>query len=201
MHVAVIAVGRHRAFVGGPEPRRRVHALIHILFLDVDMAVDVDDADIAVDMWSDAADIGEAEAMVAAADDGKYTRRVDMRDGLGDLVEGLLDIAGNDEDVAGVAKIELLIDVDAAVEPIAVIERRDAPHRLRAKAGAGAVGGGGIERRADEGRLEVADLADVLAIGRLHEGVDAGEGRLMAAAEQRDVAIDDGVGGFKSELQ
>ena len=41
-----------------------------------------------------------------------------------------------------------------------------------------------VEGRADEGRFEIADLADVLAVGRLHEGVDAGEGRLMAAGEE-----------------
>ena len=124
-----------------------------------------------------------------------------MRHRLGHLVEGLLDIAGDDEDVAGVAEIELLVDVDAAVEPISVIERRDAPHRLRAEARARPVGRRRIERRADKGCLEVADLADVLAIGRLHEGVDAGEGRLMAAAEQRDVAVDDRVGRFEPELE
>src|SRR6185437_6859104 len=95
----------------------------------------------------------------------------------------------------------LLVDVDAAVEPIAVVERRDAPHRLRAEARARPVGGRRIERRADEGSFELADLADVLAIGRLHEGVDAGESRLVAAAEQRDVAVDDRVGGFEAELQ
>ena len=142
MHVAVIAMRGDGAFMRGPEPRRRVHPLIHILLLDIDVAVDMDDADIAVDMRRDPAHIGKAEAVVAAADDGKHACGVDMRHGLGHLVEGLLDIAGDDEDVAGVAKIELLVDIDAAVEPIAVVKRRDAPHRLRAEARARPVGGG-----------------------------------------------------------
>ena len=47
------------------------------------------------------------------------------------LVEGLFDVAGNDKDVARVAEIELLVDIDAAVKPVAVVERRDAAHGLR----------------------------------------------------------------------
>ena len=62
------------AFMGGPEPGRRVHPLIHILLLDIDVAIDMDDADIAVDMRRDAAHIGKAEAVVAAADDGEHAR-------------------------------------------------------------------------------------------------------------------------------
>ena len=65
-----------------------------------------------------------------------------MRDGLGHLVESLLDIAGNDEDVAGIAKIELLENIDATVEPVAVVERGDAPHRLRSEPRSRTVGGG-----------------------------------------------------------
>jgi hypothetical protein len=195
------AMGVVGALVRRPEPRRGVHPLIHILFLDIDMAVDMDDADIAVDMRSDAAHIGEAQAVVAAADDRKHARGKDMGNRLGDLVEGLFDVAGDDENVAGIAQVEFLVDVDAAVEPVAVIERRDAPHRLRSKARSGPISGRRIERRADKGRLEVADLADVLAIGGLHEGIDAGKGRLMAAAEQRDVAVDHRTGGFESELK
>src|SRR4029450_8794180 len=111
------------------------------------------------------------------------------------------DIAGNDEDVAGIAKIELLENIDAAVEPVAVVERGDAPHRLRPEPRSRTIGGGRVEGRTDKGRFEIADLADVLAVGRLHEGVDAGEGRLMAAAEEGDIAIDDGGGGFEAEPQ
>jgi hypothetical protein len=41
----------------------------------------------------------------------------------------------------------------------------------------------------------------VFAVGRLHECVDAREGGLMAAAEQRDVAIDDRVCGIEPKFQ
>ena len=140
MHVAVIAMRGDRALMRGPEPGSRVHPLVHILLLDIDVAVDMDDADIAVDMRRDPADIGKAEAVVAAADDGKHAGGVDVRHSLGHLVEGLLDIAGDDEDVAGVAEIELFVNIDAAIEPISVIERGDAPHRLRAEARSRPVG-------------------------------------------------------------
>jgi hypothetical protein len=142
MHVAVIAMCGDGALMRGPEPGRRVHPLIHILLLDIDVAVDMDDADIAVDIRRDPAHVGKAEAVVAAADDREHAGGVDMRHSLGHLVEGLLDVAWDDEDVASVAEIELLEDVDAAVEPVAVVERGDAPHRLRAEARAWPVGGG-----------------------------------------------------------
>src|SRR5213593_5235955 len=87
MHMAVVAMGRHGSFVRSPEPWSGMHSLIHILFLDIDMAVDVNDADIAIDMRGDPTDIGKAQAMVAAADDGEHARRVNVRDGFCDLIE------------------------------------------------------------------------------------------------------------------
>jgi hypothetical protein len=52
-----------------------------------------------------------------------------------------------------------------------------------------------------QGGLVVPDFANVLAIRCLHEGVDAGEGRLMPAAEQRNIAVDHRVCRFKSEFE
>src|SRR5262245_151482 len=201
MTMAVVAMRGEGAFMRGPEPWRRVHPLIHILLLDIDVAVDMDDADIAVDMRCDPTHVRKAEAMVAATDDGEHACGINVRHGLGYLVEGLLDIAGYDEDVARVAEVELIVDINAAVEPMRMREWRGAPHRRGAEARAGAVGRCRIEGGADKGSFVVADLADVLAEGRLHEGVDAGEGGLMAAAEQRDVAVDHRVGGFKTEFE
>jgi hypothetical protein len=121
-----------------------------------------------------------------------------VRDRLGDLVESLLDVAGNHEDVADVAEIELLVDVDRAIDRIAVIERGDAPHRLRSEARARPEGGRGVEGHADEGCLVSADPAHVLAVGRFHEGVDAGEGGLMASAEAGDGPVGHRPRGFEA---
>src|SRR5690348_10312373 len=114
------------ALMRGPEPRRRVHALIHILLLDIDVTLDVNDAHVTVDVRGDAAYVREAQAVIAAADDGKYSGRIDMRDGLRHLIEGLLDIAGDDKNIAGVTQIQLFVDVHPAVEPVSVIESRNA---------------------------------------------------------------------------
>ena len=43
--------------------------------------------------------------------------------------------------------------------------------------------------RADDGDVVLADVADVLAVGRLEERVDPGERGLLAAREQRDRAV------------
>lgn len=154
------------------------------------MPVDVNDADIAVDVRSDPADIGEAEAVIASADDREDARRIDVRYGLGDLIESLFDVARNDKDVAGIAEVQLLVDVNAAIEPVTVIESGDPPNGLGPKPGAWSISGRRIERRADECGFVLTNLADVLALGDFHESIDAGEGRLVAAAEQRDAAVD-----------
>src|SRR5262249_494620 len=122
VHMTVITMGGDGSLVRSPEPGCGMHAFIHILFLDVDVAIDMDDADIAVDMRRDPTDIWKAETVVAAANDGKHARGVDVRDCFGNLVEGLLDITRDDKDVTGVAEIELLVNIDPAVEPIAVVE-------------------------------------------------------------------------------
>ena len=110
----------------------------------------------------------------------------DVRDAAGDLVEALFQIGRDGEDVAGVAERHLLAQVDAELVIVGRVERRDAADALRPEAGAGPVGGAGIEGNADDRRVVFADVADVLDIGRLQEGVDAGEMRQLAAREGRD---------------
>ena len=110
----------------------------------------------------------------------------DMRDAARDLVEALLEIGRDGEDVAGVAQRHLLAQIDAELVIVGRVERRDAADALRPEARAGAVGGAAVERDADDRGVVLADVADVLDIGRLEEGVDAGEVRQLAAREGRD---------------
>ena len=69
--------------------------------------------------------------MVAAADNREDAGGVDVRDRLRHLIERLFDVAGDHEDVADIAEIELLVEVDGAIDGVAVIERGDGPHRGR----------------------------------------------------------------------
>src|SRR6185437_4380457 len=71
MHVTVVTVSRDGPLVRGPEPGRGMHPLIHVLFLNIDMSVDMDDADVAVDVRRDAPNVRKTEAVVASANDGK----------------------------------------------------------------------------------------------------------------------------------
>src|SRR5579885_3519871 len=103
-----------------------------------------------------------------------------------------------------VRRISALYDgysIDGAVDGVAVIERRDAPHRLRSEPRARAEGGRGVEGHAHEGGLVPADLPDVLAVRRLHEGINPREGGLMTAAEAGDGPIDHGVRGLEPVLE
>ncbi len=51
-----------------PIPRRGMHPFIHILFLDIQVAIDMDDSDITVDVRSNASNVREAKAVIATAD-------------------------------------------------------------------------------------------------------------------------------------
>ena len=95
-------------------------------------------------------------------------------------------LAGDGEHVAGVAQRHLLAQIDAELVIVGRVEGGDAPDALRPEAGAGAVGGAAVERDAEHGGVVLADVAHVLDVGRLEEGVDAGEMGQLAAGEGRD---------------
>ena len=67
MHVTVVTVSCDGPLVRGPEPGRCMHPLIHILFLNIDVSIYVDDAHVAIDVRSDTPNIRKTEAVVASA--------------------------------------------------------------------------------------------------------------------------------------
>jgi hypothetical protein len=124
-----------------------------------------------------------------------------MRHRAADLVEGLLDVAGDREDVARVAKAHLFAQVHPDLVVVRGVERGDLAHPLRSEAGAGAVGGAAVERRAEDGGVVVADLGHVLGIGGFQEGVDAGVVGELAAREGRNRSVLDRVGGGEAHAE
>ena len=70
----------HVGDVRGVEPRRRVHALVEVGLLRVDVAVEVDDAELAVEVLRHAAHRRVADGVVAAEHDGEGAALVDVRD-------------------------------------------------------------------------------------------------------------------------
>ncbi len=152
-------------------------------------------------MGRDAADGGVADGVVAAQHHRERAGGVDVRDGLGDLVERLLDVAGDGEDVAQIGDRDGLAQVDAQLEAVGPVQGGDLADALRAEAGARAVGGAAVERRAQHGDVELAAAPHVLDVGGLEERVDAGEVGQLAAGERRDAPIDDGVGALQTQLQ
>ena len=69
-----------------------------------------------IDVRRDSSHMRESEGMIAAAHYGERAGGVDMRHCLRDLVEGLLDVARNDEHVPQVTKVEFLVDVYGTVD-------------------------------------------------------------------------------------
>jgi hypothetical protein len=160
-----------------------MHTLVHVLLLNVDMPIDVDDTDIALNMRGDPAHIGEAEAMITATDYWEYARSVDVGNCFCDLTERFFNVPGYDENVSGIAEVEFLIEVNPSVKPVTVIECRDPTDCLRAKARAGAVCRSGVKWGTNKRGLVPADLANILTVRRLHKSINTGESWLVPATE------------------
>ena len=184
------------------EPRGGVHPLVEVGLLGVHVPVEVDDPEVAAaEVRGDAAGGRVADGVVAAEHHGERPAGVDVRDGLGDLVERLLDVARDGEDVAQVGDGDRLAQVDAQLEAVRAVQRGDLADALWAEPGAGAVGGAAVERGAEHGDVVLAAAAHVLQVRRLEERVDPGEVRQLAAGERGDAAVDDGVGARQAQLQ
>ncbi len=178
-----------------------MHSLVHVALLDVQVAVQVDDPDAAVDVRGDRANVGVADRMVAAQDDGEDPLADDPRDGPVDLVEALLDVGRDDEDVAEVDEVELLLEVHGHVDRVRIVESRDTSDRLRAEAAPGAIGRSHVEGGAENSHLVLADLVDVFEVGGLPKRVDPGERRLLPAGEGRDRPVVDRGCCLEAELE
>src|SRR5258706_1892088 len=173
----------HVGQLGGVEPWCRVHPLIHVPFLDVDVPVQVDDANLPVYVRSEATDIRVSNGVVTPDDHRKYSGTKNPGHSLVDLVEGLFDVGGNDEDVADVDEVKLLLQVNREVERVAIIEGGDTTDGRRPEARTWPVGRAHVERRADDRYFVPAHRADVLQVRRLEESVDAGKGGLRSPDE------------------
>ena len=97
-----------------------------------------------------------------------------MRDGTADLIEGFLEIGGDREDVTEVAHRHLLTQIDADFEIIRRVEGGNPTDALWPEASTGAKRGAAVEGYAEDCRIVLADIANVLDIGRLEEGIDPG---------------------------
>jgi hypothetical protein len=177
--------------LGGMRPVRRVHPLVHGGLCGVDVAVEVDDAELSVDVLRERLGVRIPDAVVAADDHREAAGVQDVGDTEVNLVERLLDVGRDDEQVTGVPDADLLQQVHADVGTVGVVERGDAAYCLRPETSAAAVGRAHVERCADHGDVMSADVADVLHVRRLQEGVDTGEHRVQATREQRDVPVVD----------
>ena len=178
-----------------------MHPLVEVLFLDVDMAVEMDDADALGGAFGDAAHAREADGMVAAEHHRQRAGGEDVADAAGDLVEALLQVGRDGEHVARVAQRHLLAQIDAHLVIIGRVERGNAPDALRAEARAGAIGGAAVEGNADDRRVIFADIADILDIGRLQKRVDAGEMRQLAAREGGDGLVGEAIGAGQAHVE
>jgi len=104
--------GRGILDVGGVEPGRGVHPLVEVGLLGVDVAVEVDDADVPVEVRRQTADRRETDRVISAQHHGHRAGLRDVRHSLADLVERLLQVPGDGEHVAEVDHVHLLTQID-----------------------------------------------------------------------------------------
>ena len=150
-------VGRHVRQVGRPEPRRGVHALVEILFLDVDVAVEMDDADPLRRALRDAAHAGKADRVIAAEHDRQRAGRERHARRRGVIWSKLFSrLAGMVKTSPTSHSVICSRRSTPSLVIVGRVERRDAPDALRPEARAGAVGGAGVERDADDGGVVFA---------------------------------------------
>src|SRR5581483_12464972 len=132
--------------------------------------------------------------MVSAQYHREGSGSINMPDRLGNLVEGLFDIARDGEYVTEVANSDRLAQVDAELEAVRSVERGDLADALRAEAGSRAVGGAAVEGCAEHRDVVFAATADVLDVRCFEEGIDASEMRQLSTGEGGDAPVDDRVG-------
>jgi hypothetical protein len=124
-----------------------VHPLVEVGLLGVDVPVEVDDPELAaVQVRGDAAGRRVPDGVVAAEHDREGAALVDVADRVGDLVEGLLDVAGDGEHVTEVGDGDRLPQVHPQLEAVRPVQRGDLADPLRAEAGAGAIRRTAVER-------------------------------------------------------
>ena len=124
-----------------------------------------------------------------------------MGDALGDLVETLLVVGRDGEDIADITESDLLAQIHSHLVVVGGVESGDAPDALGAEAGAGAVGGAAVMGYADNRHIKLADAVDVLDVGGLHEGVDAGVVGQLTAREGGNAPIHDALGCLEAVAQ
>jgi hypothetical protein len=69
-----------------------MHPLVPVVLADIGVPVKVNDANIAVDMWSQSPNVRVPYRMIATKDDGKDTSFVNIANRFGDLVKTLLNV-------------------------------------------------------------------------------------------------------------
>ncbi len=153
-----------------PERRAVMEFRAEIIVAGVAMGIEMDHADRAV--LGDGAEDRQGDRMVAARRDRHDPGGVDRREDGFDLAMRALELERFfDPGIAEIGDPAQRIGIDAG-------RLVDAPHQARLVAdlarpvaGAGAVGHAAVERHADQPDI---DPGEVLAIGRSHEGRDAG---------------------------
>src|SRR5688572_17064846 len=110
-----------------------VHSLIHGCLGSVDVPIEVDDAQLALDMLRDRLRVRESDAVITADNDRKCPRVQNVRQPKINLIKGLLDIRWNHEDVASVSDRDLLEQIHAKIRTVLVVQSRYASDRLRAE--------------------------------------------------------------------
>ena len=118
--------------------------MVEIEFLSDHAAVEVDDADVPVDVRGESTDGWVANGMVATEDHWENALRRDVADAFADLIERFLQIAWDRADVANIDHVELLPQVDTHLIVVSTEKVGGAADTLRTESGPWPIGRAGV---------------------------------------------------------
>jgi hypothetical protein len=130
-----------------------MHALVVGPLAQVAMPIKVDHAQLALNMWRDSTQGGVANGVVAAKDDGKGTPSDDVAESARDLIEALLDVRGDNLDIASVNHNQGFVQIKATLGIVAIAQSGSPPNSRRPEARPWAVGGTAVQGHPDDDHI------------------------------------------------
>ena len=83
-----------------------MHSFVHIHILHINMAVDMNDADVTLYMRCDSPHVWVTQAMITTTNNRERARTEDMGNGLANLIKGFFDIAGYHKNISSITQFK-----------------------------------------------------------------------------------------------
>jgi len=180
---------------------RRMHPFVQIFFLNVGVTIDMNDPNVLGRDTGNSSDRGKANAVIASQNNGKGSRRTNVRNGIGNLIKGFFQIGRNGKDIAGIAQGHLFSQINALFVIVGRVQGGNPTNALGTKARPGTVGTSSIKGNADDGGIVIAHEAGVFDVGSLEKGINAGKVGQFSTRKGRNGLVFNATGTGQAHFQ